>query len=73
MSDKQKTFTITVEGSYTLTVDEIWPDGDAPENPTREDVAAAMKKSCHSTYQLMRDWNLDDGMCVDVDGLPVDL
>lgn len=45
-------------GEATLSVDEIWPDGDAPENPTRDDVIAVMQKS-GSAYRLAQDWNLD--------------
>ena len=34
----QQTFSIHIDIDETLTVDEIWPDGDAPENPTADDV-----------------------------------
>ena len=37
----EKSFTITFDGSATLTVDEVWPDGDAPANPTLLDVHAS--------------------------------
>lgn len=64
-----KTFTIRIEGQHLLTVDEIWPDGDAPENPTVSDVVARIKKSCAGAYDLVYDWNLD--VDVEVDGEPV--
>lgn len=53
-------------GEAYLTLDEIWPDGNAPENPTREDVIAVMQRS-GSLGRLLQDWNLEvEG--VDVDG-----
>ena len=45
-------------GEETLTVDEIWPDGDAPENPTAEDVMGEIRK-CGSVSRCVIDWNLD--------------
>jgi hypothetical protein len=38
-----KAFTLSITGSVTLTVEQIWPDGDAPENPTVEDVRARVE------------------------------
>lgn len=68
-----KTFNFTVDGAYSLTVDEIWPDGDAPENPSVQDVIAKVKSDCSSVYELIREWNLDQDLTVDVNGWPVDL
>lgn len=57
-------------GSDTLAKRDIWPDGDAPENPTDEDVMAAMRKS-GSLWMLAQEWNLDlQG--VEVNGKNVD-
>jgi len=50
-------FNIEWGGSADLTPDEVWPDGDAPENPTVEDVKTAMLKS-GSLYCLARDWDM---------------
>lgn len=63
----KKTFNITLKIESSLTVDEIWPDGDAPENPTKEDVLFEMKESIssHSPLEgenavlLVKEWNLD--------------
>lgn len=41
-----------------LGIENIWPDGDAPENPTAEDVAAVMEK-CGGRRRVMDDWGLD--------------
>lgn len=53
-----KSFHIEWGGSETLTTVDIWPDGDAPENPTVDDVIDKMSKS-RSLRGLALDWNLD--------------
>jgi hypothetical protein len=50
---------ISVEGSWTLTRCQVWPDRDGPENPTAADVIEVMK-SCGSMSRVLRDWNLDE-------------
>ena len=52
-------FEIVVDATYYLTVDELWPDGDAPENPTAHDVAELMRSS-GSQRSVMADWNIDE-------------
>lgn len=54
-----KKFTISIQGEHTLDLSEIWPDGDAPENPTSEDVVQAIEDSCSNVADLISDWNLD--------------
>lgn len=61
-------FLIEVGDEAYLTVEEIWPDGDAPANPTVEDVAAQIKKS--SRFNFARDWGFEDH--VSVNGKPVE-
>ena len=53
-----KTFTISVECEVTLNTREIWPDGNAPENPTAKDVVQAMEDDCISVSKLLDEWNL---------------
>ena len=48
-------FIIGIEGAWSLAPDEIWPDGDAPANPTRED---AQKKVSSDPRELIDAWNL---------------
>ena len=43
---------------FTLTKGDIWPDGDAPENPSPGDVVAQMQKTTGSAYNVIREWNL---------------
>jgi hypothetical protein len=40
-----------------LSVEDIRPDGDAPENPSCEDVLSVMEK-CGSSTWVAREWNL---------------
>lgn len=51
-------FHIEWGGSADLSPRDIWPDGDAPENPTVDDVIAQMRKE-GSLWSLARNWNLD--------------
>lgn len=53
----RNSFMVTLEGDHALTVDQIWPDGDAPENPTSEDVEMVLAE--YSVLELIRDWNLE--------------
>lgn len=52
----KKTFGISLEGEEYLTVDQIWPNGDAPDNPTIEDVEDVLSE--YSPLDLVKDWNL---------------
>ena len=57
-------FTIVFGGSVELLVSEIWPDGDAPKDPTIADVLEAMGGSAHSKTYLLDDWNLEKDLRV---------
>lgn len=52
-------FLVTFEGSVPLTVEQVWPDGDAPENPTADDVVDVMRTYGRPT-RVIEDWCLDD-------------
>lgn len=58
----KKSFFFDFSGRITLTQDEIWPDGDAPENPTIEDVKQVIKQDVgsFSPIKVITQWNLDD-------------
>lgn len=64
----ERCFYFEVGDEASLTVDEIWPDGDAPENPTVEDVIAEVKKT--SRFRFASEWNFETH--VSVNGKPVD-
>ena len=55
-----KQFRITYTIDVTLSENDIWPDGDAPENPTAEQVAALIRKE-GGFPKIIDEWNLDDG------------
>lgn len=58
-------FRITITSDNVLTLDELWPDGDAPENPTADDVRARIRQH-GGAREVLRDWNLDDELTLDV-------
>ena len=64
---KVKTFEFTVTGFTVLEVSEIWPDGDAPEDPTVEDVLAMISKFGGSE-NFISECGLANGLTLTVDG-----
>jgi hypothetical protein len=52
-----KKFKIRYEMETVLDVDSMWPDGDAPESPTVEDVIGLIKKH-GGIYRVLDEWNL---------------
>jgi hypothetical protein len=54
-----KSFCLSYEVHVTLTVDQIWPNGDAPSNPTALDVEAVIEQDGGWCAILSR-WNLDE-------------
>lgn len=55
-----------------LNVSEVWPEGDAPKNPTVEDVWKAMGRNFKrapegdEALKVIDDWNLADGSSIEV-------
>lgn len=71
MKAMKRTFSVTLESDNLLDVDDVWPDGDAPENPTSEDVIKAIKE-VGSVRSLVLDWGFTIDVLVDgkkIDGL----
>lgn len=62
-----KSFTLVFTGSVILTEGDLWPDDDAPENPTKEDVEELLEEYEYDIAGLIRDWNLEDEISVKVD------
>ena len=52
--------TVIVDSTFTIRVDDLWPDGDAPEPVTAEDVAALMHRSSLYAAAMLTDWNMYD-------------
>jgi hypothetical protein len=65
-------FTFELDASFELDVDQIWPDGDAPDNPTAQDVVRKIVESRYSVGEWLGEWNLSDFVVVYVDGVDVD-
>ena len=63
-------FLIEFRGDVILTIEDVWPDGDAPPNPNAEDVRRVMEASGSKCGTLL-DWNLADDLHVTVDELEV--
>lgn len=53
---RQVHISIDMTGSVDLAVDEVWPDGDAPEHITAADVVALLERD-HKA-RAMSDWCL---------------
>lgn len=65
-----KTFRILLEVDVVLTEGELWPDGDAPENPTVADVQELIRNEGGSAY-LIRTWSLEECVTLHVsEGTP---
>lgn len=54
-------FEVIFDGRVQLDVEDIWPDGDAPENPTATDVVAVMRRQ-GGPIDVVKDWNLGDDL-----------
>jgi hypothetical protein len=62
-----KSFTISFSGECPLTLAEIWPDGDAPANPTSQDVVDRIKATCgDSLSAFFSEWNLEGDVEVSI-------
>lgn len=55
---KKQNIQISVDGITSLSPEDIWPDGDAPENPSVDDVIKAIKDDCYSAEELFNKWHL---------------
>jgi len=60
-----KRFTIEITtGPIELDISEVWPDGDAPENPTAQDVLDLMLLD--GLPYVLKEWNLDTDLEVTI-------
>lgn len=68
-----RVFNISIEGGdFALSVDDVWPDGDAPADPTPLDVARAMARS-GTVSSVLCEWGFLDDITIDVTakGMPM--
>lgn len=61
-----KKFRFTIISESVLTIDQIWPDGDAPENPTADDAARQFWSCGRDLFGIAQDWNFDQDANLDV-------
>lgn len=64
-SVKPITVFVRVEADVALTLSEVWPDGNWPDNPTAEDVKAVMEAD-GPRHHVLDDWGVLDGLTVHV-------
>ena len=65
---------ILVELGGDFDCDEIWPDGDWPDNPTVDNVIAMLKKEyTGGAERLVSEWNLTASYRLTVNGVDVRL
>jgi hypothetical protein len=57
-ASKERTFTVRISVDHTLPVSALWPDGDAPENPTAADVEELIEND-GGYERIISEWNLD--------------
>jgi len=62
---KKKTFFFNIEVDDTFELDDLWPDGDAPENPSLDDVVKLIQKD-GGPDRVAEDWNLLEGLAITV-------
>lgn len=65
-ADHDQVFYVSITADYALTVDDVWPDGDAPGNPTSGNVRELLRAG-GDKFRVLSDWGMDD-FDVDVDG-----
>lgn len=57
---EENTIQISFGGVITMTKEDVWPNGDAPENPTVKNVIAEIRKDCSSLFDFYDLWSLGD-------------
>ena len=64
--NKEKIFRVEFSGDFTISASEIWPDGDIPSNLSVGDVVAEMKRYCVGKSDLIKKWDLENDLVIDV-------
>lgn len=60
-------FHLSFTADVSFDLDQIWPDGDAPENPTAEDVARVVRAE-GGVLAVLRDWGVEDHLELTISG-----
>lgn len=53
-----KRFEFSFLVNHTLSADQIWPNGEVPENPSAEDARQQFLNTCYSVVDGMREWGI---------------
>jgi hypothetical protein len=61
---KEKKFVVSFP-DVELSIEDIWPDGDAPEEPATEDVLRQMHEEGVNVLDVIAGWHLLDTLAVD--------
>ena len=65
--NEMKKFEFTITISVDLTEEEVWPDGDAPENPTAADAREVFVSCNGSNYlRTAREWSFENDIDLEV-------
>jgi hypothetical protein len=56
---KQRVFNLHFRGTVRLSEDQIWPDGDGPENPRSKDITNLIENTYSNMGDLITDWSLE--------------
>lgn len=62
---KVQGFNFDLQALLWLNLEQIWPDGDAPENPTAADVAKVIEQ-CGGLATVIREWGLEDELTLTI-------
>lgn len=57
--EKERLFDLDISLNVILKIDEIWPDGDWPDDPTVEDVARLIAEETTGIVDLVEKWGID--------------
>lgn len=57
MTDSGWRVSLVYEKTFDLKLEQIWPDGGAPENPTEDDVLAVIE-DCGGFMRILDEWGL---------------
>jgi len=55
-----ESFVISVTYEEEFGIEELWLNGDTPENPTSDDVLKLISR-CGGADRIVQDWNFDTG------------
>jgi len=58
MNKKPEGVYVHADANFFIPFEDVWPDGDAPENPTLADVLSQMKGQSPDDWGFYADWQV---------------